>query len=87
MFLIVLGCLNMRPEPLTLRFEIDDDKEKVVESAISKVECKDETSLLLPFEVYFKDNVSLGVNAGGPMKVNMDTLSHDRNYFRKINRR
>eukprot|EP00057_Strongylocentrotus_purpuratus_P021076 XP_011675550.1 PREDICTED: probable E3 ubiquitin-protein ligase HERC4 [Strongylocentrotus purpuratus] len=68
MFLIGSRHLKIRPEPLTLRFEIDDDKEKVVESAISKVECKNETSLLLPFEVYFKDNVSLGVNAGGPMK-------------------
>ncbi|XP_030848362.1 probable E3 ubiquitin-protein ligase HERC4 [Strongylocentrotus purpuratus] len=55
-------------EPFYLRFEIDDDKKKVVESAISELKGKDETSLMLPMEVHFKDNVSLGRNAGGPMK-------------------
>ncbi|XP_030846886.1 uncharacterized protein LOC115926367 [Strongylocentrotus purpuratus] len=66
MLVIITAALNLKIGHL--QFEIDDDKEKVVESAISKVKGKDETSLLLPFEVYFKDNVSLGVNAGGPMK-------------------
>lgn len=77
----------MNPAALHLQFEIDNDKEKVVESAISEVKGKDETSLLLPLAVHFKDNESWGVDAGGQMKVNLNTHSQDRNYYRKINRR
>ncbi|XP_030839356.1 ubiquitin-protein ligase E3A-like [Strongylocentrotus purpuratus] len=60
------AALNLRVAQL--QFEIDNDKEKVVESAISEVKGKDETSLLLPLAVHFKDNESWGVDAGGPMK-------------------
>eukprot|EP00057_Strongylocentrotus_purpuratus_P001943 XP_003723525.1 PREDICTED: probable E3 ubiquitin-protein ligase HERC6 [Strongylocentrotus purpuratus] len=81
----------LRLVPLKLRFEIDDDKEKVVESAISKVKDKDETCLMLPFEVHFKDNVSLGVNAGGPMKEFFSRLFEElfnvekHSIFKKLN--
>ncbi|XP_030847223.1 probable E3 ubiquitin-protein ligase HERC4 [Strongylocentrotus purpuratus] len=68
MLVIILRYLKIDLEPFYLRFEIDDDKKKVVESAISELKGKDETSLMLPMEVHFKDNVSLGRNAGGPMK-------------------
>ncbi|XP_030848364.1 probable E3 ubiquitin-protein ligase HERC4 [Strongylocentrotus purpuratus] len=74
-----------------LQFEIDDDKEKVVESAISAVKDKDETSLMLPFKVHFKDNVSLGVNAGGPMKEFFSRLFEElfnvekHSIFKKLN--
>ncbi|XP_041457184.1 probable E3 ubiquitin-protein ligase HERC4 [Lytechinus variegatus] len=62
--IFILPSLHLKPAHL--QFEIDI--EKIVESAISKIQNKRETALLLPFEVHFKDNVSLGVNAGGPMK-------------------
>nr|XP_054748092.1 probable E3 ubiquitin-protein ligase HERC4 [Lytechinus pictus] len=64
--IFILPSLHLKPAHL--QFEIDNDIEKIVESAIAKIQNKSETSLLLPFEVHFKDNVSLGVNAGGPMK-------------------
>ena len=84
---MVMNSVPLNLKVAQLQFEIDNDKEKVVESAISEVKGKDETSLLLPLAVHFKDNESWGVDAGGPMKVNLITLSQDRNYYRKINRR